>query len=292
MLWNPICKSAVQFFFCEILAWLLPLGPLYPSVCFIPPPKALQIAPCPSRGGSSTLLPILSSHLLTSYCCWAWSEEQRGTMSVCYASFGQASSVKLFCKRCFVRGRLLLTCFLVGSTLHWRGLTNISAMLVSFPAVPERWVYISKGRNPFRSAVGEGLTSRAGRWRAAVPCCLGCCVQPLPGTLGSRWLVDKLCRGECWATWVLPAVLAVGVGIEHYSESIICLSLSSFVESDFCKYPVMVMKAWTKHQSQTLWPVCAEWRSVLKRTPLYLFLLRALPFICLYKAIKGKTKVT
>lgn len=78
VLWNPVCKSAVQFFFCEILAWLLPLGPLYPSVHFIPPPKALQIAPCPSRGGSSMLLPLLSTHLLTSCCCWAWSEEQRG----------------------------------------------------------------------------------------------------------------------------------------------------------------------------------------------------------------------
>lgn len=189
-------------------------------------------------------------------------------MSVCCASSGQATSVKLFCQRCFVRGRSLLICFLVGSTLHWRGLTNISAMLVSFPAVPERWVYVSKGHNPFKSVVGEGLTFCAGRWRAAVPRCLGCCAQPLPGTLGSRWLVDRPCCEERCATWVLPAVLAVGVGIEHYSESIIRFSSSSFAENDFCKYPVTVMKAWTKHQSQTLWPVCAEWRSVLKRTPL------------------------
>lgn len=44
-------------FFCELLGWLLPLGSLYPSVHFIPPPKALQIAPCPSRGGSSSSFP-------------------------------------------------------------------------------------------------------------------------------------------------------------------------------------------------------------------------------------------
>lgn len=37
--------------------------------------------------------------------------------------------------------------------------------------------------------------------------------------------------------------LQCGGGIEHYSESIIYLSLYSFVENDFCKYPVMVMKA-------------------------------------------------
>lgn len=57
VLWNPICKSPVQFFFYELLGWLLPLGSLYPSVHFIPPPKALQIAPCPSRGGSSSSFP-------------------------------------------------------------------------------------------------------------------------------------------------------------------------------------------------------------------------------------------
>lgn len=38
-------------------------------------------------------------------------------------------------------------------------------------------------------------------------------------------------------------VLAVRVGTEHYSGSIIHLSLYSFVENDFCKYPVTVMKA-------------------------------------------------
>lgn len=55
--------------------------------------------------------------------------------------------------------------------------------------------------------------------------------------------MDRPCCEERCATWVLPAVLAVGVGIEHYSESIIRFSSSSFAENDFCKYPVTVMKA-------------------------------------------------
>lgn len=59
---------------------------------------------------------LFSSSPLFSWRCWARSEEQKGAMSICYASFGQATSVKLFCKMYFSRGHLLLICFLVGST--------------------------------------------------------------------------------------------------------------------------------------------------------------------------------
>lgn len=65
-------------------------------------------------------------------------------------------------------------------------------------------------------------------------------------------LLAFLVAGDSWTGHALDNteqpgfcinVLAVRVGAEHYSGSIIYLSSYSFVENDFCKYPVTVMKA-------------------------------------------------
>lgn len=138
VLWNPILKDAIPFLFCKVFGWCAIASPKFSLPLFFFPLtlKIMQIAHYSKERRQQQLtsqVSLFSSSPLFSWRCWARSEEQKGAMSICYASFGQATSVKLFCKMYFRRGHLLLICFLVGSTsqLMWVNQYPCNACVVS-----------------------------------------------------------------------------------------------------------------------------------------------------------------